>query len=213
VSWVFILISLAAFAAAIGFGLRKFARTVQKYTSAARRSTIASARGYVEITGLARAIDGAPTKNPLTGSPCIWWRAWNERPEDIDRPDDEHQSRDPILIDDGTGACAVEIDTLQGFGEREVVKSHGFGAFVIRKIQAGTRLYAIGRIQRLAVPERGATHRLSADGDMRLGISLRPLEQTARHLPTMKKISLGAFLVSGVLLLVAIGYAALLWTE
>jgi len=207
-SWALVLVSLAAIAAAVGFGMRKYARIVQKYSATARRSTIAEARGFVEITGLARAADGAPTTNPLTGSRCVWWRAYYEKPDDIDRPDSEQRSRDPVLIDDGTGACAVEIDMLQSFGEREVVKSYPLGDFVIRKIQAGTRLYAIGRIQRLAVPERGATHRLSGDGEMRMAVSYRPLEATAVHLPTIRKISLGGFLVSGVLLLAAAGWAA-----
>jgi hypothetical protein len=201
VTLVFELTCLVVIALAAGFGFRKFARRVAKIADAVQRTSIARAQGFVEITGLARAPDGAPTTNPLTGSPCAWYQAVIESDGEIDTVDRENSSIHPVLLDDGTGACAVAIDRLASFADREVVEQYGGGVRAIRKILAGTPLFAIGRIERLAVPERGATHRLVDDPEMRGAVSLHPLERTTRYLPLIRKLSLGAFVLAGLLLL------------
>src|SRR4051812_40223605 len=111
---IVILTCLAVIAAAIGQAFRTYARLVQKYSDGAPRSSIDQARGFAEISGVARAPEGAPTTNPVTGSSCVWYRVVFERDDTLDRVDSEHVSRDAVLLDDGTGTCAVAIEKLKG---------------------------------------------------------------------------------------------------
>lgn len=208
---ILVLFFLAVIAGSAGLAMRNFARRVRKYADAAASSSIADARGFVEITGLARAASGAPGMNPITGSPCVWYRVVYERDGDMDVPDTTEKSTDPLLLDDGTGVCAIDVDKIGGFPEREVIESYNSGARVLHKIVAGTRLYAIGRIRKLAIPERGATHRLEKDPDMRMVLSFRPLERTAAYLPQMRRISLGALVIAGILLLGSVVSAITMW--
>jgi len=202
-----ILFSLSALAAAIGFGLTKYARRIRAYADVARPATIGSAHGLAQITGLARSVDGAPTSNPITGSPCVWYGVFYECDGELDRQDGDNRSSYPILLDDGTGACEVSIDSVGSFAQREVIGRDAAGTRVLRTIAAGARLHAIGRVTKLPRPERGATHRLTHDAEMRMAVSHRSLDQIAQYIPTMHKIAQWSFVAAAVLSMVALGLA------
>jgi hypothetical protein len=199
------------FFAAGGLAFRNYARLVRKYSEGAPPSTIAQARGFAQISGVARAMSGAPTVNPLTRSPCVWYAEIIESDDRSAMLDPDRASRDPILMDDGTGACAVTVNKLPSFCEREVIESYSTGARVVRMIRAGTRLYAIGRVEQLAVPDRGATHRLVGDEEFRVLLGHQPLERTVRNLPLMRKLSIGGFVLAGLFFVALVASAYLEW--
>ncbi len=71
-----------------------------------------AAQGYVELTGRAM-LPPSPSKGPLTGQPCAWWRykieerrlsgrsrSWTTLQSDT--------SDTPFLLDDGTGQCLID---------------------------------------------------------------------------------------------------------
>jgi hypothetical protein len=86
--------------------------------------------------------------------------------------------------------------------ERKVWKAEGLTHLVILRITDGTKLYAVGRVGKLARPERGATHRIEWDRSVPTGYSHRSLETMAKDIPWMRKWGIG--------LLVA-GAPALVW--
>jgi hypothetical protein len=172
-------------------------------------SSIAAARGRVEISGVARAVEGARTHDP-EGVPCIWHRVLIEYGSDDDRPEAHKLESgtvgdaavDTILLDDGTGRCAMVIGkSLQSF-EREVRQAGHNTRRVILRIREGTRLFAVGRVEKLARPERGATHRIEWDRSLMVAYSNRSLETMARDTPMMTTWGIG---------LLVIGAPALIW--
>lgn len=166
--------------------------------SGIRTSTIADARGLVQICGVARAAEGARTHDP-EGVPCVWHRVVRvydtesgEREVVEGGPPADPASVDTILLDDGTGRCAmVLLGRSARFMERQVLKKEGLTELVILRIPAGTKIHAVGRVEKLARPERGATHRIEWERGLPVGYSHRPLEAMASDIPWMKQWGIG----------------------
>jgi len=191
------------FAALIAGGvLLKIARLTRQY-STIPSSTIASAKGLVQISGVARAAEGARTRDP-EGTPCIWYRLARvyqdgehaEREIFEDEPAVDPAVLNTILLDDGTGRCAMVFPAKSArFMERKVWKTEGLSQLVILRIPDGLKLYAVGRVETLARPERGATHRIEWDRSLHVGCSHRSLETMAKDIPWMKQWGIGLVLV------------------
>jgi len=192
------LILFVGFGALIaGGGLLKIARLTRLYSNIPS-STIAGARGLVQISGVARAAEGASTHDP-EGTPCIWHRVvrvydnseHGER-EVIEGGPPQDPAVDTILLDDGTGRCAMAIlGKSSSFFERKVWKTEGLTQLVIVRIPAGMKLYAVGRVEKLERPERGATHRIEWDRSLHVAYSHRSLETMAKDVPWMSKWGIG----------------------
>lgn len=193
-----ILLLIVGFGALIvGGGLLKIARLTSLYARIPS-STIASAQGLVQIAGVARAAVGARTRDP-EGTPCIWYRVVRVY-QDGDRGEREivegESPVDPavidtILLDDGTGRCAIVLGKHANFFERKGWKTEGLTQLEIQRISDGTKLYAVGRVEKLARPERGATHRIEWDRSLKVACSNRSLETMAKDVPWMKNWGVG----------------------
>jgi len=197
-----ILLLIVGFGALIVGGvLLRIARLTTLYAGIPS-STIASAKGLVQISGVARAAEGARTRDP-EGAPCIWYRVVRVH-QDGDRGEREAIEGelpvdpavlDTILLDDGTGRCAMVLGKHANFFERKVWKTEGPTQLEIQRISDGMKLYAIGRVERLARPERGATHRIAWDRSLHVACSNRSLETMAKDVPWMKQWGLGLWVV------------------
>ena len=72
-----------------------------------------AAQGYVEFTGIGMMLPDAPTKAPLSGKPCTWWRyeveerSSNSRSRSWSKVSSD-TSAVPFLLDDGTGRCLID---------------------------------------------------------------------------------------------------------
>lgn len=108
-------IGVAAVGGAV-FSLRwiKLARLIEDMPTSRVRS---AAQGYVELTGRGLPLRGAATPAPLSQRPCVWWRYRITRREQTgkNRRDEwrvvaSGQSREPFLLDDGTGQCLVQTE-------------------------------------------------------------------------------------------------------
>ncbi len=185
----------------VGGALLKIARLTRLYAHIPS-STITAARGLVQISGAARAADGARTRDP-EGTPCIWHRVVRvydngdegERELPEGEPPADPASVDTILLDDGTGRCAMTVGKHGNFFERKVWKKEGLTQLVILRIPAGMKLYAVGRVEKLARPERGATHRIEWDRSLHVACSNRSLEAMAKDVPGMKKWGIGLLIL------------------
>ena len=186
----------------VGGVLLHVARLTDKL-STIRSSSIADAQGVVQISGAARAAEGARTRDP-EGVPCVWHRVvrvydsseGGEREVTEGGPPADPAAVDTILIDDGTGRCAMVLrDKSSRFMERNVWKKEGLTQLVILRITEGTKIYAVGRVEKLARPERGATHRIEFERGQPVGYSHRSLEAMARDIPWMKKWGVGLLLL------------------
>jgi len=69
-----------------------------------------AAQGYVELSGIARALPGTPTRAPLTGKPCLWFQyKIEERGSRNDwRTIDSGTSDETFALDDDTGRVTVD---------------------------------------------------------------------------------------------------------
>jgi hypothetical protein len=192
----------------VGFGgliaggvLLKIARLTAKLSNIPS-STIANAKGVVQISGLARAAEGARTHDP-EGVPCIWhrvirvYRRKNSEREHLEGdPPADPAAVDTILLDDGTGRCAMVLGKRSSrFMDRQVWKTEGLTQVVILRIPAGTKIYAVGRVEKLARPERGATHRIEWERSLLVGYSDRSLEVMTNDIPWMNKWGIGLLLL------------------
>ncbi len=74
-------------------------------------------QGYVELEGIARAMDGAPTIAPLTGLPCCWYRYLVEEQTTTHDRNGEHrrwevvdrgECTDTFWLEDNTGRVALD---------------------------------------------------------------------------------------------------------
>jgi hypothetical protein len=192
----------------VGGVLLKIARMTRRLAEV-RHSSIASARGLVEISGVARAVEGARTRDP-EGVSCVWHRVLVEIGADDDRPEDRKiesgkigdPAVDTILLDDGTGRCAMVIGKSLHSFEREERREGRNTRRVTLRIREGTRMHAVGRIEKLERPERGATHRIIWDPGVAGGYSNRSIETMAADIPMMTKWGIG---------LLVVGAPALAW--
>lgn len=184
-----------------GLAMIRVMRLTRRYASTIRRSNIAAASGLVEISGVARALEGAPHEDP-DGVACIWHRVVMIHDDGTFQDDPGHamdRQADAILLDDGTGRCAMTIEKPPGFMTREMLKSAGKKRRGVLRIREGTRLHAIGRVEKLTSPSRGATHRIEWDRAPPSGFSDPSLEEMADFTPRMKAFAVGASILGAVL--------------
>jgi hypothetical protein len=97
---------MAAVAVYIGFsGLRR-SRLIEDVPTARVRS---AHQGYVELIGIAHALDGEPIVAPLSQTPCCWFQYKVERRSGKDWRVVESGSSDGIFVlRDETGECVVD---------------------------------------------------------------------------------------------------------
>lgn len=196
-----VLLAVGLLCLGLGVGASWVARLTFRLSVTIKRSTIAAASGVVEIAGKARALEGAPTRD-AEGVPCIWHRVYIESLDGDTRWLEDETPRDPakhdtILLDDGTGACAMVIGTQDHKFLRDAQRQKlPSGMYrVTMRIREGTPLYAVGRVERLPRPERGATHRIEWDRSLPTGYSTRSIATMAGDLPRLIKIAVGLLLV------------------
>ncbi len=112
-------IAIVAVALGAGFGLWRAWANLAKVRLIATSKTRSAPQGYVELEGIARSMDGAPTIAPLTGLRCCWFRYIVEeqtithykggeqrRWQVVDRG----ESTDTFWLEDNTGRVAVDSE-------------------------------------------------------------------------------------------------------
>lgn len=79
-------------------------------------------QGYVELNGIAQAMDETPLLAPLTGTPCCWFSYRIEKRGDKSwRSVEQKSSGHPFLLNDRTGVCRIEPTGARvTTGERDV---------------------------------------------------------------------------------------------
>ena len=126
------------------------AQTIQNVPTAKIRS---AAQGYVELSGLAKLVDGPIIVSPLSGKACVWYSYKIE--EHVRHGKDRHwqiveqkRSDDLFLLEDDTGRCIIDpdgadvvIDSKRVWHKRHVVPPRRYTEQLIRE---GDPLYAIG---------------------------------------------------------------------
>src|SRR3989337_1927287 len=69
----------AALAAASGYGLWRNGMKVRSLSSGTATSKVASAaKGFVELSGIARALNPEVRRDPITHKPCVWYHCETE---------------------------------------------------------------------------------------------------------------------------------------
>jgi len=108
---IIIVISLIAFKRMVKWWNRS--RMIQDVPSSKVRS---ASQGYVELTGLAKSMDGPPIVSPVSGKLCVWYRYKIE--EKINQSDlkghwkviKKETSQELFLLEDETGRCVIDPD-------------------------------------------------------------------------------------------------------
>lgn len=75
---------------------------------------ISAAQGYVELHGVAKALDGLPVCSPLNQRPCLWYRFRVEQYREGEwRYDSSEESDASFILDDGSGQCLVDPEDAE----------------------------------------------------------------------------------------------------
>ncbi len=123
--WLIVASLAAAAAYSFWFAFKAWARNraVEDTPTSRIRS---AAQGYVELSGRGILPPNSPTKGPLTGKPCTWWRYKIEERGSSGRSRSwttlqSDTSDVPFLLDDGTGRCLIDPRGAEVFaGARDV---------------------------------------------------------------------------------------------
>jgi hypothetical protein len=151
---------LWAIAAVVGYGLWRNGMKVRSLSRGTATSKVASAaKGFVELSGTARALDSEVLRDPIARKPCVWYHFETEERKRRGKSSDwqvinSATSARPFVLDDGTALCAIM--TLQATIDRrkpETIKESSTRRHKIWRIHAGDPLYALGHIERLAPGE------------------------------------------------------------
>jgi len=112
-----------------------------------------ASQGYVEISGRARALDGA-LKSPGKLMPCVWYRLTVQDMRDSKRrgfnEDDESytdESQYSFYVDDGTGMCSIDPMEAQVRAKTKDVWKRGYLKFTEQRIVEGEHLYCVGEFR------------------------------------------------------------------
>ena len=106
--WIFsaVATALSLFGLVSGFRSVRRARLIEDAPSARVRS---AHQGYVELNGVAKAMDGEPVVAPLSAVHCCWYRfKVEERRNDKWQTTRKGESADLFLLRDATGECVVD---------------------------------------------------------------------------------------------------------
>jgi hypothetical protein len=151
---------LAALAAASGYGLWRNGMKVRNLSAGTATSKVASAaKGFVELSGTARALNSEILRDPITHKPCVWYHFETEERKRWGKNSDwrvinSATSVRPFVLDDGTALCAIL--TLQATIDRrkpEVIKESSTLRHKVWRFCAGDPLYALGHLERLKAGE------------------------------------------------------------
>jgi hypothetical protein len=154
---------VAVVTAASGYGLWRNGMKVRSLSSGTATSKVASAaKGFVELSGIARAFNSEVLRDPITHKPCVWYHFETEERKRWGKNSDwrvinSATSARPFVLDDGTALCAIM--TVQATIDRrkpEVIKKSSTLRHRVWRICAGDPLYALGHIERLAPGELDA---------------------------------------------------------
>jgi hypothetical protein len=162
---------MAVIAAATGYGLWRNGMKLRGLSASTATSKVASAaKGFVELSGIARALNSEVLRDPITHKSCVWYHfeteernrwGWNSDWRVIKSATSER----PFVLDDGTALCAImashaTVDRRQP----EVIRKSSTLRHNVWRIRAGESLYALGHIERLAPGELDAEQSAAATG-------------------------------------------------
>jgi hypothetical protein len=95
----------------------QYARLIENVPTAKIRS---AAQGYVELSGIAKLMDGPIIMSPLTGKTCVWYSYIIEEKADTSRTEghfnsarqivEQGKSEELFLLEDETGCCVIDPD-------------------------------------------------------------------------------------------------------
>lgn len=151
---------LAVITTVAGYGLWRNGMKLRSLSSSTATSKVASAaKGFVELSGIARALNSEVLRDPIAHKPCVWYHFETEERKRWGKNSDwrvinSATSARPFVLDDGTALCAIM--TLQATIDRrqpQVIKESSTLRHKIWRICAGDPLYALGHIERLAAGE------------------------------------------------------------
>lgn len=154
---------LALFAVASGYGLWRNGMKVRGLSTSTATSKVATAaKGFVELAGVARALNSEPLCDPITSKPCVWYHFETEERKRWGKNSNwrvvnSATSARPFVLDDGTALCAIM--SLQATIDRqrpETIKESSTRRHRVWRIVAGDSLYALGHMERLAPGELDA---------------------------------------------------------
>lgn len=151
---------VAVIAAGAGYKMWRTGMKVRSVSKSTATSKVATAaKGFVELSGIARALNLQPLHDPIARRPCVWYhydteerKRWGKRNEW--RVVDSATSARPFVLDDGTALCAIL--TLQATIERpkpEVIKESSTRRHKVWRIKEGDPLYALGHLNRASPGE------------------------------------------------------------
>ena len=151
------------------FSWFQHARVIENVPTAKIRS---AAQGYVELSGIAKLMDGPVIVSPLTGRSCVWYSYTIEERVDTRRRDGSHsnshwrvvergRSDALFLLEDDTGRCVIDPDDADVYirhqktwHKRHVIPPRRYSEQLIR---SGDPLYAIGFFKTVADIEQQQT--------------------------------------------------------
>lgn len=104
-----------------------------------------AAQGFVELSGVGKALPGLSIVSPARQLPCLWYRfkAYEYRNNDwVEIESGESDSE--FLLDDGTGLCLLRPYAAEMVTDRKDSYRQGDIKYVEETLLAGERLYALG---------------------------------------------------------------------
>lgn len=106
---------------------------------------VSAAQGYVELHGVAKALDGLPVRSPLNQLPCLWYRFSIERYRNNHWLDDSSEESDAsFILDDGSGQCLVDPEGAEFLVSRKDTWKDGEYRYTQWLLLAHDNIYAIG---------------------------------------------------------------------
>ncbi|AYH42339.1 hypothetical protein [Azoarcus sp. DN11] len=109
------------------YGWLRSIRTARVIADTPTSRIASAAQGYVELRGRGRPLDGTPLLSPVNGLPVLWYRVRTERRESDGKW--RHVSTDEsdasFLLDDGSGACAVDPEGADMMVRRQETCTRG----------------------------------------------------------------------------------------
>lgn len=115
----------------LAFRALRWRRLIQDMPTSRTRS---APQGYIELSGMAKMMDGPPILSPVSRRECVWWRLVTEKRSNNEwvRVSSE-QSDSLFLLQDDVGHCVVDPDGA------EVTSAH-------RRVSTATDSMLGGRI-------------------------------------------------------------------
>ena len=159
-AWLFSLAAIALISLFIWLHVLRRLRLVRGTPT----SRIASAaQGYVEVVGRGRQY-GTPLVSPLTLLPCLWfsYRVYRKNGDKWEL-EDQGESEEPFLLDDGSGQCVVDPSGAEVLPQRKDTWTRDNRRYVEALLLENERLYVIGLFRTVG----GASVYLNPDEEIR----------------------------------------------